>query len=100
MYVQNLARELGEETTIHVGTDSSAARAISLRRGVTPRCKHIGIKKLFSQEVFASGRAVLHKVPSEENRLDLFTKGVSLQTLARLRPLLGLGLDEAGDEVP
>eukprot|EP00971_Amphidinium_carterae_P352089 6492420-Amphidinium_carterae.1 len=75
-----------------VYSDSSAARAIATRTGVSPRVKHLHIKHLHCQGFFEEKNNSLRTVRGSQNPADLLTKPVSLETLQRLRPIVGLTL--------
>ena len=90
IFLKNLMEELGSKFTLNVFSDSSAARAIATRQGVSPRVKHLSIKSLFCQEVFGQNLAKLCRVGTRDNPADVLTKAVNHETLLRLRPSLGL----------
>eukprot|EP00971_Amphidinium_carterae_P290901 5776765-Amphidinium_carterae.1 len=71
-------------------TDSTAARAIALKKGFSPKVNHLNIKQLYCQEFFQAGGHDLQEVCGKFNPADLMTKAVDIKTLTRLRPMLGL----------
>eukprot|EP00971_Amphidinium_carterae_P164138 3253996-Amphidinium_carterae.1 len=75
---------------VTVYTDSTAARAIALKQGLSPKVKHLNIKQLYCQEFFQAEGHDLQKVSGKFNPADLMTKAVDIKTLTRLRPMLGL----------
>jgi hypothetical protein len=57
MFIKNFMLEVsGREVDIKVHTDSSAAKAIATRTGVTPRAKHLSIKAFFAQHLLHEWR--------------------------------------------
>jgi hypothetical protein len=74
------------ETVGHI--DSTAARAMAMRRGLG-KAKHISVQYLWLQGRIHSGDIVLQKVSTEKNLADLFTKPLTRPRVAYL--LRGLG---------
>jgi hypothetical protein len=90
IFARNFVSELtGFKPAISAHTDSSAAKAIATRTGVTPRTKHLSIKALFAQAFFESGGGKLLKVPGTKNPADLFTKPLGPQELTKHFGALG-----------
>ena len=76
-FVRNLITEvINEVPHVNFYSDSSAARSIAARRGVTPRVKHLAIKALYAQQYFAESGAKLLRVCTKENPADLMTKAL------------------------
>ncbi|CAE8682082.1 unnamed protein product [Polarella glacialis] len=90
--VQSLAKELGTEMPLTICTDSSSARALSMRRGFG-RLKHLEVRSLWVQQEFKEKSFELVKVPTALNLSDLLTKAVSPKVLWCLSELLGLQLE-------
>ena len=104
IFARNFVSELtGFKPAISVHTDSSAAKAIATRTGVTPRTKHLSIKALFAQAFFESGGGKLLKVPGTKTPADLFTKPLGPQELTKHFGALGFvvygpRMDRADDD--
>ena len=72
----SLASEIGFkgiENTIHIGTDSCAAKSFVSRRGLG-KMRHLEIRDLWLQKEVRDGKVVVRKVAGEENPADLMTK--------------------------
>ena len=95
---QACLRELGFEVRAVLRSDASAALDAVRKRG-PGRLKHVSVKWWFLQDLIAERRIFVEKVPGEENPADLLTKAVSLATLARLLPLVGLRPGRGREEV-
>jgi hypothetical protein len=65
-------------------------RALQLARSpcITPRTKHYGIKYHFFQEYVEKGDVKLYKVETENQKADIFTKGLVLALFECIRKLL------------
>ncbi|CAE8611618.1 unnamed protein product [Polarella glacialis] len=90
--VQSLAKELGTEMPLTICTDSSSARALSMRRGFG-RLKHLEVRNLWVQQEFKEKSFELVKVPTALNLSDLLTKAVNPKVLWCPSELLGLQLE-------
>ena len=83
-FAKNFVHEIAnQKVNITVRTDSSAAKAIVSRTGVTPKTKHLSIKALYAQEFFENGMGKLMKVPGTRNPADIFTKPLSAQDMKK-----------------
>ena len=78
------------KTNITVYTDSSSAKSITSRRGVTRKTKHIELRQLFVQELLVNGKLQVTKVGTLSNPADIFTKFVSSETIQRQLHVVGL----------
>ena len=78
------------KTNITVYTDSSSAKSITSRRGVTRKTKHIELRQLFVQDLVARGTLQVTKVGTLSNPADIFTKFVSSETIQRQLHAVGL----------
>ena len=78
------------KTNITVYNDSSSAKSITARRGVTRKTKHIELRQLFVQEMVANGKVKVTKVGTLSNPADIFTKFVSSETIQRQLHAVGL----------
>ena len=84
-----MARDLGLEMQIEVGTDSSAGKAIASRRGLG-RTRHIDTRFLWVQQKVTNGEVMLTKVKTQDNIADLMTKYVSQVDIERHLQTLGM----------
>jgi len=71
--VQSLMDDMGYECKIKMRSDSSAGRAISLRKG-TGKVRHLQVKYLWIQDALFEKRLVIEKVKGIENPADIGTK--------------------------
>jgi len=71
--VQALMDDMGCECKIKMRSDSSAGRAISLRKG-TGKVRHLQVKYLWIQDALFEKRLVIEKVKGIENPADIGTK--------------------------
>ena len=78
------------KTNITIYTDSSSAKSITSRRGVTRKTKHIELRQLFVQDLVATGTLQVTKVGTLSNPADIFTKFVSSDTIQRQLHAVGL----------
>ena len=70
--VQRLAALLGDELSLELRTDASAARGVILRQGVG-KVRHLQVKQLWLQENVAAGELTIVKIPRAENYADALT---------------------------
>ena len=71
---QSMCKDFGVSLGLKIGTDSSAAKALTERKGLG-KAKHINTSFLWIQEALFLKRVdCLFKLRGEENRADLFTK--------------------------
>ncbi len=70
--VQRLAATLGDQLTLELKTDASAARGVILRQGVG-KVIHLQVKQLWLQENVAAGELTIVKIPRVENCADALT---------------------------
>ena len=90
MGLQTMLGEMGVFiATLHLYTDSSAAKSFASRRGLG-KMRHVEVKELWLQAAVKEGKVKLHKVDGEMNPADLLTKYMDLTRLRRLGELLGL----------
>ena len=86
--IAQLAQSWGISLQASVLTDSSAALAITCRKG-NGRLRHVKIGHLWIQEKAESGDVHFRKVRGETNPADLGTKHVPAHRLVALSQLLG-----------
>ena len=70
--VQRLAASMGDELTLELRTDASAARGVILRQGVG-KVRHLQVKQLWLQENVAAGELSIVKFPRVYNCADALT---------------------------
>ena len=75
LFCKRLLSELGDAVKITLHSDSTAALALTRRRGVG-RVKHLDIRWLWCQDIYRSGQLALCHVPSKTNLADVLTKGL------------------------
>ena len=92
LYLQQLLREtdLFALVTIHVHTDSTGAKAVCTRTGLSPKTKHMQLRYLWLQQIYSDATALLHKVGTLDNLADLLTKFVNVNVLEKLTSKIGL----------
>ena len=71
--VQALMDDLGFECKVRMKSDSSAGRAISLRKG-TGKLRHLQVKYLWIQDALFEKRLTIDKVKGTDNPADVGTK--------------------------
>ena len=76
--------------SLHVHTDSTGAKAVCTRTGLSPKTKHMQLRYLWLQQIFADSTASLHKVGTLDNIADLCTKFVNVGVLDKLNSKIGL----------
>ena len=86
--IEELIKNCKTNSTVY--TDSSSAKSITSRRGVTRKTKHIELRQLFVQELVANGTLQVTKVGTLSNPADIFTKFVSSETIQRQLHAVGL----------
>ena len=73
MGLQSVARDLGEDLSMEVHTDSSAAMGVCNRKGIG-KVRHLDTNLLWVQDKLKQGSLVITKVQGEKNLAHLFTK--------------------------
>ena len=86
--IAQLSAGLGVQCSIAVFVDSSAALAVTARRG-NGKLRHVRIGHLWVQEAAAEGLVDYRKVSGHTNPADLLTKPSSVAAQSRLLPQLG-----------
>jgi len=69
---QGLAQGFGDDPSLELKTDASAARGVIMRQGVG-KIRHLHVKQCWLQEKVASGEIVISKIPRSENWSDALT---------------------------
>ena len=86
--IEELVKNCKKNITVY--TDSSSAKSITSRRGVTRKTKHIELRQLFVQDLVVNGTLQVTKVGKLLNPADIFTKFVSSETIQRQLHAVGL----------
>ena len=71
-FAQGIALDLGEDPSLELKTDASAARGVIMIHGVG-KVKHLQLKQLWLQECVEEGELVVTKIPRSENLSDALT---------------------------
>ena len=87
--VQALGRDLGLELEVWLWSDSTSARGIACRRGLSGRTRHLETKFLWLQEAVANKRLKWAKIGTEVNPADVLTKIRNVGGAARLIESVG-----------
>ena len=94
--------DLGFEVKLRMKSDSSAGRAISLRKG-TGKLRHLQVKYLWIQDALFEKRLVIEKVKGVENPADVGTKFLMSHEVQAVTKKFGFimqmrqkGLEDAG----
>ena len=88
-----MAQDLGDDLTVGVYSDATAAIAISQRLGLG-KLRHIETQYLWLQEKVADRHLSMHKVHGMNNPADMLTKAVNAETLRRHLEFAGLEVAE------
>jgi hypothetical protein len=92
--VAEVAASLMDDSTFLTSTyssvfeDNTGALLLAQSPRISPRSKHIAVPYHFFREHVANGTVQIHKVASEVNPADLFTKGLERIKFQALRKLL------------
>ena len=87
--IQALARDLGVQVGVRLVSDSTSARGIACRRGLSGRTRHLETKFLWLQEAVVRKRLTWQKVHTLQNPADLMTKIKDAREGCRLVNLSG-----------
>ena len=77
-----MAADYGYRLESKIKTDSTAALGIVHRRGVG-RMRHVDVQYLWIQEKLRRKEIAVHKVGTDKNLSDFFTKAVAAENLPR-----------------
>ena len=69
---QRLANDFGDNPSLELKTDASAARGVIMRQGVG-KIRHLHVKQLWLQETVAAGDSVITNIPRSDNWSDALT---------------------------
>ena len=73
----------------HVFEDNNGALGLATSPKLTPRTKHIAVKYHWFRESIGEEHGVLlEKIASEDQKADIFTKGLTVDVFRKLRKLL------------
>ncbi len=82
---------LSSQTLLHstVFDDNNGALGLATSPRMTPRTKHIAVKYHWFREKIGEDKGiVLKKIESENQKADIFTKGLTSDTFRKIRELL------------
>lgn len=82
--LQSVLKFAGFDLPAEVGTDSSAAKALSERMGVGPRVRHLETSSLWMQDCVRDRHIRVIKVPGATNTADLGTKALDENRIKEL----------------
>jgi len=90
--LMNFVKESNLATKIQltIFTDSSSAKAISTRIGVSKQTKHIELRYLYMQDLVANGTLKVKYVNTLENPADVMTKHVPIAVLSHHLTTIGM----------
>ena len=91
--LQSVARDLGEEVTMELCTDSSAALGVCNRKGLG-KVRHLDTNLLWVQDKIKSKSLVITKIYGEKNPADLFTKYLDHTKMMEFVGAIGCGFSE------
>ena len=74
-------------------TDSTSAKAIATRMGVSKLTRHIQLRFLYMQDLVANGTLKIKKIGTTQNPADVMTKYVTTNVLLSHLPRLGVQCD-------
>ncbi|CAK0853235.1 unnamed protein product, partial [Prorocentrum cordatum] len=89
LYVRELVKFMGFDTSLEIECDASSAIAIASRRGLG-RLRHLEVKWLWLQQLVGTGQIKIVKVKGTENLPDVGTKFLGKGALEKCRTMLGL----------
>ena len=72
LYAQGLAADFGDDPSLELKTDASAARGVIMRQGLG-KIRHLHVKQLWLQEKVALGDLIISKIPRSDNWSDALT---------------------------
>ena len=78
LWLRNILREMGQDPSVVVATDSTAAKGMTARLGAG-RVRHLEAKYLWIQDYVHSGQLKIVKISTAENRADMQTKPLDPQ---------------------
>merc|ERR1711923_317075 len=87
--LQALYRDFGEEMSITIASDATAAIGMVSRLGLG-KVRHLAVSDLWLQERSRSGEMNFQKVPGAENPSDALTKPVDQNTLEKHLAIMGI----------
>ena len=85
----SLARDLGHELKVILWSDSTAARGVAARKGLSSCTRHMEVKFLWLQGALAKGQLDWKKVHTYANPADVLTKPTAREEMRRRLALVG-----------
>ena len=91
MGIRSLLHDFAVEEKQHIAinTDATTGRAIAVRRGLG-KVRHIALHQLWVQQRVQTGEISIHKVRTDRNPADLFTKHLPATGLQKFSEALGV----------
>ena len=87
--IVSLARDLGYELKVILWSDSTAARGVAARKGLSSRTRHMEVKFLWLQGALAKGQLAWKKVHTYANHADVLVKPTAREEMRRRLALVG-----------
>jgi hypothetical protein len=81
-------KEFEIRTYSKVFEDNNGCIALASCPRMTPRSKHIAVKYHFFRYRVKEGKIKIYKIPTDEQKADIFTKGLVRATFEKIRKLL------------
>ena len=85
-------QDWGLQCAVRLWTDSSAAKGIASRVGLSKRTRHIAVHHLWVQERVENKDLSVSKVAGEKNPADIGTKHVTQEVMSRHLKNIGMDL--------
>ena len=82
--IKSILGDWGYHREIKLWTDSSAAKGMASRIGLSKKTRHIAVHFLWVQEKVEAGQLSMHKVAGEKNTADMATKYLTNEAMRRL----------------
>ena len=90
--IRSLMQDWGIQCMVRLWTDSSAAKGIANRVGLSKRTRHIAVHHLWVQERVENKDLSVSKVAGEKNPADIGTKHVTQEVMSRHLKNIGMDL--------
>ena len=86
--LKSMSMDLGQDKRLRIMIDSTAAKAMALRRGLG-RARHIETQFLWIQYIYHDKKAYMSKVGTDDNLGDVGTKYLDCATLWKFMTMAG-----------
>ena len=87
--LKSMSEDLGVQLSVHIYTDSSAAKGLSNRLGLS-RIRHLAARLLWIQHYLKKKLLTMHKVLGTENPSDMCTKHMTKASLDKYMPMCNM----------